>query len=90
MKAPVQIRVHHRTIRQCSCSSHSNGFPSQRASKKAEKDEKSERLKVKKAIEKNNMEGARIYGQVMSALPISCGAVLSVHRHHDGQITCRG
>mmetsp|Transcript_13307 Transcript_13307/g.40264 ORF Transcript_13307/g.40264 Transcript_13307/m.40264 type:complete len:95 (-) Transcript_13307:658-942(-) len=35
----------------------------QRASKKAEKDEKAERLKVKRAIEKGNMEGAKIYAQ---------------------------
>lgn len=35
----------------------------QRASKKAEKDEKAERVKVKKAIEKSNIEGARIYAQ---------------------------
>lgn len=35
----------------------------QRASKKAEKDEKAERIKVKKAIEKSNIEGARIYAQ---------------------------
>lgn len=36
----------------------------QRASKKAEKDEKTERLKVKRAIEKGNIEGAKIYAQV--------------------------
>jgi charged multivesicular body protein 1 len=34
-----------------------------RQSIKAEKDEKSERAKVKKAIEKGNIEGARIYAQ---------------------------
>ncbi|XP_024386254.1 ESCRT-related protein CHMP1B [Physcomitrium patens] len=34
-----------------------------RAAKKCEKDEKSEKLKVKKAIEKGNMDGARIYAQ---------------------------
>lgn len=34
-----------------------------RSSVKCEKDEKSERLKVKKAIEKGNIEGARIYAQ---------------------------
>mmetsp|Transcript_8119 Transcript_8119/g.20856 ORF Transcript_8119/g.20856 Transcript_8119/m.20856 type:complete len:205 (+) Transcript_8119:76-690(+) len=34
-----------------------------RMSKKAEKEEKAERSKVKKAIEKGNMEGARIYAQ---------------------------
>jgi hypothetical protein len=32
-----------------------------RASVKCEKEEKSEKLKVKKAIEKGNMEGAKIY-----------------------------
>ena len=35
----------------------------QRSAVKCEKDEKAERLKVKKAIEKNNMEGAKIYAQ---------------------------
>ncbi|EFJ48540.1 hypothetical protein VOLCADRAFT_60422 [Volvox carteri f. nagariensis] len=34
-----------------------------RSAIKAEKEEKSEKLKVKKAIEKGNMEGARIYAQ---------------------------
>jgi len=34
-----------------------------RMSKKAEKEEKAEKAKVKKAIEKGNMEGARIYAQ---------------------------
>lgn len=34
-----------------------------RGSKRAEKDEKSEKLKVKKAIEKQNMDGAKIYAQ---------------------------
>lgn len=34
-----------------------------RASVKCEKEEKTERLKVKKAIEKGNMEGAKIYAQ---------------------------
>ena len=32
-----------------------------RAAVKSEKDEKAEKLKVKKAIEKGNMEGAKIY-----------------------------
>ncbi|KAH1106492.1 hypothetical protein J1N35_010260 [Gossypium stocksii] len=32
----------------------------QRQARKCEKDEKSEKLKVKKAIEKGNMDGARI------------------------------
>jgi charged multivesicular body protein 1 len=35
----------------------------QRSAVKCEKDEKSERLKVKKAIEKGNIEGAKIYAQ---------------------------
>jgi len=34
-----------------------------RQSKKCEKEEKEEKLKLKKAIEKGNMDGARIYGQ---------------------------
>ncbi|MCO5603939.1 hypothetical protein L7F22_058095 [Adiantum nelumboides] len=34
-----------------------------RQSKKCEKDEKTEKLKVKKAIEKGNMDGARIYAE---------------------------
>jgi hypothetical protein len=34
-----------------------------RAAIKSEKEEKSERLKIKKAIEKGNMEGAKIYAQ---------------------------
>jgi charged multivesicular body protein 1 len=34
-----------------------------RQAKKCEKEEKSEKLKVKKAIEKGNMDGARIYAQ---------------------------
>lgn len=34
-----------------------------RSAVKCEKEEKSERLKVKKAIEKGNMEGAKIYAQ---------------------------
>jgi len=34
-----------------------------RSAIKCEKDEKSERLKVKKAIEKGNVEGAKIYAQ---------------------------
>ena len=34
-----------------------------RGSKRAEKDEKSEKLKVKKAIEKGNIDGAKIYAQ---------------------------
>eukprot|EP00897_Mesotaenium_endlicherianum_P010464 jgi/Mesen1/9446/ME000626S08695 len=34
-----------------------------RQSKKCEKEEKAEKLKVKKAIEKGNMDGARIYAQ---------------------------
>jgi len=34
-----------------------------RSAKKCEKDEKSAKLKVKKAIEKQNIEGARIYAQ---------------------------
>lgn len=34
-----------------------------RQAKKCEKDEKSEKLKVKKAIEKGNMDGARIYAE---------------------------
>ena len=35
----------------------------QRQSRKCEKEEKSEKLKVKKAIEKGNMDGARIYAE---------------------------
>ncbi|KAI9090788.1 hypothetical protein K1719_028641 [Acacia pycnantha] len=35
----------------------------QRQARKCEKEEKSEKLKVKKAIEKNNMDGARIYAE---------------------------
>lgn len=35
----------------------------QRAAVKCEKEEKAEKLKVKKAIEKGNMEGAKIYAQ---------------------------
>lgn len=35
----------------------------QRQSRKCEKDEKAEKLKVKKAIEKGNMDGARIYAE---------------------------
>jgi charged multivesicular body protein 1 len=35
----------------------------QRSAVKCEKDEKAERLKVKKAIEKGNIEGAKIYAQ---------------------------
>ncbi|GLC38019.1 hypothetical protein PLESTB_000445500 [Pleodorina starrii] len=34
-----------------------------RSAVKAEKEEKSEKLKIKKAMEKGNMEGARIYAQ---------------------------
>lgn len=34
-----------------------------RASVKSEKEEKAEKLKIKKAIEKGNMEGAKIYAQ---------------------------
>lgn len=34
-----------------------------RQSRKAEKEEKSEKLKVKKAIEKGNIDGAKIYAQ---------------------------
>jgi charged multivesicular body protein 1 len=34
-----------------------------REAKKCEKEEKAEKLKVKKAMEKNNMDGARIYAQ---------------------------
>ncbi len=33
-------------------------------SHKSEKEEKSEKLKVKKAIEKGNIDGAKIYAQV--------------------------
>ncbi|CAL0299336.1 unnamed protein product [Lupinus luteus] len=33
----------------------------QQQARKCDKDEKSEKLKVKKAIEKDNMDGARIY-----------------------------
>ncbi|KAL4560024.1 hypothetical protein LXL04_032172 [Taraxacum kok-saghyz] len=35
----------------------------QRQARKCEKDEKTEKLKVKKAIEKGNMDGARIYAE---------------------------
>ena len=35
----------------------------QRQAKKCEKDEKAEKLKVKKAIEKGNLDGARIYAE---------------------------
>ncbi len=35
----------------------------QRQSKKSEKNEKAQKLKLKQAIEKGNMEGARIYAQ---------------------------
>ncbi|KAH0938422.1 hypothetical protein HID58_005883 [Brassica napus] len=35
----------------------------QRQSRKCEKEEKAEKLKVKKAIEKGNMDGARIYAE---------------------------
>ncbi|CAL0332413.1 unnamed protein product [Lupinus luteus] len=35
----------------------------QRQARKCDKDEKSEKLKVKKAIEKGNMDGARIYAE---------------------------
>ncbi|XP_010265273.1 PREDICTED: ESCRT-related protein CHMP1B-like [Nelumbo nucifera] len=35
----------------------------QRQARKCERDEKSEKLKVKKAIEKGNMDGARIYAE---------------------------
>ncbi|KAG2411345.1 hypothetical protein I3760_Q009400 [Carya illinoinensis] len=35
----------------------------QRQAKKCEKDEKSEKLKIKKAMEKGNMDGARIYAE---------------------------
>ena len=34
-----------------------------RQAKKCEKEEKEEKLKVKKAIEKGNMDGAKIYAQ---------------------------
>lgn len=34
-------------------------------SHKSEKEEKSEKLKVKKAIEKGNIDGAKIYAQVI-------------------------
>ena len=40
-----------------------------RGSKRAEKDEKSEKLKVKKAIEKGNIDGAKIYAQARNAAP---------------------
>ncbi len=40
-----------------------------RGSKRAEKDEKSEKLKVKKAIEKGNIDGAKIYAQARSVGP---------------------
>ncbi|WCJ30777.1 Charged multivesicular body protein 1b [Euphorbia peplus] len=35
----------------------------QRQSRKCEKEEKAEKLKVKKAIEKGNMDGSRIYAE---------------------------
>ena len=35
-----------------------------RSAVKCEKDEKAERLKVKKAIEKGNLDGAKIYAEV--------------------------
>jgi hypothetical protein len=38
-----------------------------RGSKRAEKDEKAEKLKVKKAIEKGNIDGAKIYAQARVA-----------------------
>lgn len=38
-----------------------------RSAIKCEKDEKAERLKVKKAIEKGNLDGAKIYAQVGAA-----------------------
>ncbi|XP_028091736.1 ESCRT-related protein CHMP1B-like [Camellia sinensis] len=42
---------------------HSLSKSLQRQSKKCEKEEKAEKLKVKKAIEKGNMDGARIYAE---------------------------
>ena len=35
----------------------------QRTARKSEKEEKSEKLKIKKAIEKGNIDGAKIYAQ---------------------------
>ena len=40
-----------------------------RGSKRAEKDEKTEKLKVKKAIEKGNIDGAKIYAQARPVGP---------------------
>ena len=47
-----------------------------RSAVKCEKDEKAERLKVKKAIEKGNTEGAKIYAEVrrFCAGHFSCAA----------------
>lgn len=53
-------------------------------SHKCEKDEKAEKLKVKKAIEKGNIDGAKIYaqvsvqiGQAYRLLGILCESALS-------------
>ena len=43
-----------------------------RSAIKCEKDEKAERLKVKKAIEKNNMEGAKICAEVCAGAKNVC------------------
>ena len=50
-----------------------------RGSKRAEKDEKSEKLKVKKAIEKGNIDGAKIYAQARTVAPLRRE---SVFQHH--------
>lgn len=61
----------------------------QRQSIKCEKDEKAEKMKAKKAMEKNNIEGARIYAQnairlkndslTYLKLASRCAHVLPVH-----------
>ncbi len=63
---PVYCSMQPKALTACCATRHAcapNATPL-RSSIKCEKDEKAERLKVKKAIEKGNLEGAKIYAQV--------------------------
>jgi hypothetical protein len=54
-----------------------------RQSKKCEKEEKSEKLKVKKAIEKGNIDGAKIYAQVLAV----CRSIsLAISKRAEGSL----
>jgi len=73
-----------------------------RGSKRAEKDEKTEKLKVKKAIEKGNIDGAKIYAQarlVGTPHPSACFRLRNRRKRHsvvllpllttDSSVRCR-